>query len=499
MQTSASQEPLMLLREMRSHVGAIDTPGLKDAEILSFLDADDTLSSAITEAYARFQSMANEFPELYLDADETTLITELQDGFVNFYNPATVNPYVALAARGPWIVTSHGAVIHDNGGYGMLGSGHGPEHVIQSMSDNWVMANVMTASFSQKRLDERLRKELGHTRGWCPFEKFICMNSGSESVTVSLRIADVNAKIMTQKGGKHEGKTIKMMAVEQGFHGRTDRPAQMSHSCKGKYDKHLASFQNRDNLILVPANDVPSLEKAFKEAAANNVFIELFAIEPVQGEGNPGQCVSREFYDAARRLTLEHDSMLLVDSIQAGIRGQGTLSVVDYQGFEDCEAPDLETWSKAMNAGQFPLSVLGMNERASNLYVTGIYGNTMTTNPRALETAVAVLDGITPELRKNIRERGVEFVEKFSLLQKEFPHVITKVQGTGLLCSAELDPEKFPVVGHEAVEPWCRRRGLGVIHGGENALRFTPHFNITSKEIDLIVSIVRESLLAFGA
>ena len=499
MQTSASQEPLTLLREMRSHVGAIDTPGLKDAEILSFLDADDSLSSAITEAYARFQSMANEFPELYLDADETTLITELQDGFVNFYNPATVNPYVALAARGPWIVTSHGAVIHDNGGYGMLGSGHGPEHVIQSMSDNWVMANVMTASFSQKRLDERLRKELGHTRGWCPFEKFICMNSGSESVTVSLRIADVNAKIMTQKGGKHEGKTIKMMAVEQGFHGRTDRPAQMSHSCKGKYDKHLASFQNRDNLILVPANDVPSLEKAFKEAAANNVFIELFAIEPVQGEGNPGQCVSREFYDAARRLTLEHDSMLLVDSIQAGIRGQGTLSVVDYQGFEDCEAPDLETWSKAMNAGQFPLSVLGMNERASNLYVTGIYGNTMTTNPRALETAVAVLDGITPELRKNIRERGVEFVEKFSLLQKEFPHVITKVQGTGLLCSAELDPEKFPVVGHEAVEPWCRRRGLGVIHGGENALRFTPHFNITSKEIDLIVSIVRESLLAFGA
>ena len=499
MQTSASQEPLMLLREIRSNVGAIDTPGLKDAEILSFLDVDDSLSSAISEAYARFQSMANEFPELYLDADEATLITELQDGFVNFYNPATVNPYVALAARGPWIVTSHGAVIHDNGGYGMLGSGHGPEHVIQSMSDNWVMANVMTASFSQKRLDERLRKELGHTRGWCPFEKFICMNSGSESVTVSLRIADVNAKIMTQKGGKHEGKTIKMMAVEQGFHGRTDRPAQMSHSCKGKYDKHLASFQNRDNLILVPANDVPSLEKAFKEAAANNVFIELFAIEPVQGEGNPGQCVSREFYDAARRLTLEHDSMLLVDSIQAGIRGQGTLSVVDYQGFEDCDAPDLETWSKAMNAGQFPLSVLGMNERASNLYVTGIYGNTMTTNPRALETAVAVLDGITPELRKNIRERGVEFVEKFSLLQKEFPHVITKVQGTGLLCSAELDPEKFPVVGHEAVEPWCRRRGLGVIHGGENALRFTPHFNITSKEIDLIVSIVRESLLAFGA
>jgi acetylornithine/succinyldiaminopimelate/putrescine aminotransferase len=499
MQTSAVPRPLALLHEIRSLVGEIDTPGLADREILSFTESDETLGRAIEEAYVRHQAMLADYPNLYAGSDERTLITELQDGFVNFYNPATVNPYVALAARGPWIVTSHGAVVHDNGGYGMLGAGHGPDQVIKSMSDNWVMANVMTASFSQKRLDERLRKELGHTRGWCPFEKFICMNSGSESVTVSLRIADVNANLMTQPGGKHEGKTIKMMAVEQGFHGRTDRPAQMSHSCKGKYDKHLASFQNRDNLILVPANDVDALEQAFIDAAANNVFIELMAIEPVQGEGNPGQCVSREFYDAARRLTLEHDSMLLVDSIQAGIRGQGTLSVVDYEGFADCEAPDLETWSKAMNAGQYPLSVLGMNKRASDMYVTGIYGNTMTTNPRALETAVAVLDGITPELRTNIRERGAEFVEKFMKLQEEFPHVITKVQGTGLLCSAELEPTQFPVVGMEAVEPWCRRRGLGVIHGGVNALRFTPHFNITSKEIDLIVDIVRESLIAFGA
>ena len=499
MQTGLSADLSKRLHEIRASVGTINPPGLSDEEISRFMALDPSLSMAIEEAANRFQAMAQEYPELYLDSDETELIHALQDGFVNFYNPATVNPYVALAARGPWIVSSHGAVIHDNGGYGMLGAGHGPADVIQSMSSNWVMANVMTASFSQKRLEERLRAELGHTRGHCPFAKFICMNSGSESVTVSLRIADVNAKLMTEPGGKHEGKTIKIMAIEQGFHGRTDRPAQMSHSCKGKYDKHLASFQNRDNLILVPANDVEALEQAFAEAEANNVFIELLAIEPVQGEGNPGQCVSRAFYDAARRLTLEHDSMLLVDSIQAGIRGQGTLSVVDYAGFQDCEAPDLETWSKAMNAGQYPLSVLGMNARASELYVTGIYGNTMTTNPRALETAVAVLDGITPELRQNIRDRGDEFVEKFTALQSEFPEVITKVQGTGLLCSAELEPTQFPVVGMDAVEPWCRRRGLGVIHGGQNALRFTPHFKITSEEIDLIVDIVREALVAFGA
>jgi len=487
---------LSKLENIRNNSGDAKTVGLLDSEILKFVETDTKLQGAIVEAHSYHLQLQNEIGLDKLMMDEKSLVEDLQQGIVNFYAPATVNQYIAIAGRGPWIVTSHGAVIHDNGGYGMLGVGHGPKAVIDSMSQNWVMANVMTPSFSQKRLVDRLRKEIGHTRGNCPFSKFICMNSGSESVTVGLRIADVNSNILTSSGGKHQGKKIKLLSIEESFHGRTDRPAQMSHSCKKEYDKNLASFRDRDNLILVPMNDVQALKTAFEEAEADNTFIELMAIEPVQGEGNPGKCIDRDFYDEARNLTKSHGSLLLVDSIQAGFRGQGCLSVIDYDGFQDCEEPDLETWSKAMNAGQYPLSVLGMNSMASELYVTGIYGNTMTTNPRALETAITVLDGITPSLRQNIRDRGKELVDKLGHLASEFPDYITKIQGTGLLCSAEFAPD-LPVVGFDGIEPWCRRRGLGVIHGGKNALRFTPHFNITSEEIDLIILIVREAIIAF--
>ena len=86
---------------------------------------------------------------------------------------------------------------------------------------------------------------------------------------------------------------------------------------------------------------------------------------------------------------------------------------------------------------------------------------------------------------------------KLKLLEAEFPDYVLKTQGTGLLCSIELKPDILPVIGFDAVEPWCRRRGLGVIHGGENALRFTPHFRITSEEIDLLISIVREAIKNF--
>ena len=430
--------------------------------------------------------------------DEDSLIHTLQSDFVNFYSAATVNPYVAISARGPWIITSHGAVIHDNGGYGMLGMGHGPDDVISSMQKNWVMANVMTASFSQKRLADRLKKEIGHTREKCPFDRFICMNSGSESMTVGMRISDVNALKMTGPGGRHEGKPSRMIAIERAFHGRTDRPAQISHSCKDGYDRNLNTFQNRDNLSLIPANDIQALREVFEQAERDDVFIELLAIEPVQGEGAPGLCIDRDFYDEARRLTREHGSMLIIDSVQAGIRGQGCLSIVDYEGFQDSEAPDMEAWSKAINAGQFPLSVVGMTAEVAELYVTGIYGNTMTTNPRALETAIAVLDRITPDLRQNIRQRGKEFVEGLEVIMDEFPEAILSVQGTGLLVCAELDPNFFPVVGHDKVEMWCRKNGLGVIHGGLNALRFTPHFAITTEEIDMILKIVRNAIINFS-
>ena len=489
---------LSKLQDIRNNSGIARTVGLPDDLIISCFETFSELKQAIEEASNNHKKIILEFGNEILNMDEKDLIDLLQKDYVNFYPGPCINPYVALSAKGPWIITSHGAILHDNGGYGMLGMGHGPDNVISAMKNNWVMANVMTPSFSQKRLADRLRKEVGHSRGSCPFSKFVCMNSGSESVAISLRIADANAFQLTNAGNIYEGREIKLLAIEQGFHGRTQRPAQISDSCNNSYKKNLASFRNQNNVLLIPANDIDALHNVFNNAENEGYFIELMAIEPVMGEGNPGQSITREFYDEARNLCTQNSTMLLVDSIQAGIRGQGCLSIVDYPGFENCEAPDMETWSKALNAGQYPLSVVGLSQIAAEKYVVGIYGNTMTTNPRALETAVAVLDLLTPELRKNIQKMGKYFIKKLNELSHEFPGKITKIQGTGLLISAELEPRKLKVVGYGCVEEWCRFNGLGVIHGGENALRFTPHFAITEIEIDLIMEVISNAFKHFS-
>jgi len=167
---------------------------------------------------------------------------------------------------------------------------------------------------------------------------------------------------------------------------------------------------------------------------------------------------------------------------------------VDYPGFESCTPPDLEAYSKALNAGQFPLSVVALTDEVAAKYVTGLYGNTMTGNPRAMEVACAVMDAITGGLRDNIRDRGRDFVAAFEQLAGEFPGAIDRVVGTGLMVSVTLNPARYRVLGEGGFEQYLRTNGIEMIHAGETGLRFTPAFDITRPEVDLIVSVVRRGL-----
>jgi acetylornithine/succinyldiaminopimelate/putrescine aminotransferase len=482
------------LQTIRDFSGQAMTRGLSDETINRFADNAD-LIQAVDEAVIQHLALRADHGEL-LASDEAQQIQTIQQGLVNFYAADTTNPYVALAARGPWVITSTGAVVHDSGGYGMLGFGHAPEFVIEAMARPHVMANVMTANYSQKLLVDALREEIGRNRPGStpPFTHFLCLNSGSESVTVAARLSDLNAKLNTDPGGRHAKKPIKILSLKGGFHGRTDRPAQFSDSTARTYRAHLASFRDRDNLITVEPNNVEQLQQIFADADAEGFFIESFFMEPVMGEGNPGQAITTEFYTAARELTRAHGSLFLVDSIQAGLRAHGCLSICDYPGFEAVEPPDMETYSKALNAGQYPLSVLAMTDATAALFQTGIYGNTMTTNPRAMDVAVAVLNALDDGIRENIRQRGAQFVERLTALADELGGCITKVQGTGLLFSCEVSRD-YKAYGSGSLEEYLRLNGIGVIHGGENSLRFTPHFRISSAEVDLIVDAVRDALL----
>jgi len=486
---------LACLREMREFGGAALTRGLTDEVTQDFLESDyHDLAVAIERAYARFQELQQSHPD-FVALDEKDQISKAHAGLTNFYAEDAVNPYVAAGAAGPWVVSLKGAVIYDCGGYGMLGLGHVPESVLVAMNQPHVMANVMTASVNQVDFVKTLQREIGHTRtGNTPFASFLCLNSGSESMSMASRIADINTRFLTDPDARYEGSKIRGLTLQGSFHGRTARPARFSHSTSKQYEKYLASFRDSDYLLTVKPNDIEALEAMYSDAENEGIFIEAFFMEPVMGEGNPGLAIAPEFYARARELTRDHGSMLVVDSIQAGLRAHGVLSIVDYPGFRELDEPDMESYSKALNAGQFPLSVLALSEKAAATYRQGLYGNTMTTNPRALDVAMAVLDSFSSERRENIRKRGQELVDGLAALANEIDDAITGTQGTGLLVSCAL-ASRYKAYGANSTEDYLRKHGLGVIHGGERSIRYTPIFDISAKEVNLIIDLTKNALL----
>jgi len=361
--------------------------------------------------------------------------------------------------------------------------------VMKVLTSELCMANIMTASLAQAKFKEALMREIGHSRSGCPYHSFIMLNSGSEANEIACRIMDVHT------GHHSNGRPVCGLSMVGSFHGRTFRPAMMTDTSVDTYKQHSCYWLNNaieGYALKIKPNDMQGLADAFAHADAEGYFIETLFLEGVMGEGNPGYPITPQFYATARRLTEQHGSLLLVDSVQAGLRVRGVLSIVDYPGFANLAPPDFETFSKAINGGQFPSSVVALSERAASFYRHGIYGNTMTGNPRACLVGTAVLQSITPEIRQNIVEMGDYAVRKYEDLKEDLPGAITQVMGTGLLYSVQLNPEVLTVVALDGAEMWLRRHGVNVIHGGANALRFTPNFDITQGEIDMQVMHVRQ-------
>lgn len=395
-------------------------------------------------------------------------IPEIQTGFSNFYKKESIPPWIPVAAHGPWILTTEQQMIYDTGGYGMLGLGHNNDQILSALSKEQVMANIMTPNFAQQNFWEKVKPELNS------YESIVCLNSGSEANTLAMRLANIH---------KHP-KPVRISLVGS-FHGRTDKPAQVSHSCRESYNSHLSDYQKDTPTYFIQCNNSQHAIDTFKTISEKGEFPEITLIEPVQGEGNPGVPITKEFYLTLRNLTKEVGGLLLADSVQAGWRCYGEMSLTNYPEFKNLPPPDFESFSKAISGGQFPLSILALSKELTQEFQTGLYGNTMTGNPRALDVASAVLDQMSHEVRENIVVMGDLLLKELEQLSQKHS-MLTHATGTGLLLALHLD-ERVPVL---PVEKELRKRGLNVIHGGKNALRFTPWFLIKEEEIQLIVQIL---------
>eukprot|EP01104_Vermistella_antarctica_P018802 TRINITY_DN710_c0_g1_i1.p1 TRINITY_DN710_c0_g1~~TRINITY_DN710_c0_g1_i1.p1 ORF type:complete len:165 (+),score=21.28 TRINITY_DN710_c0_g1_i1:95-589(+) len=96
------------------------TVGLSDDEITALAAQDERIAQVVDAAVAAQKVLIDAGVEDLLKLDEKEQMTGAQEGIVNFYPQDSVQPYVALAGLGPWVVSTCGAVLFDTGGFGLL-------------------------------------------------------------------------------------------------------------------------------------------------------------------------------------------------------------------------------------------------------------------------------------------------------------------------------------------------------------------------------------------
>jgi acetylornithine aminotransferase/acetylornithine/N-succinyldiaminopimelate aminotransferase len=200
-------------------------------------------------------------------------------------------------------------------------------------------------------------------------------------------------------------------------------------------------------------------------------------IEAVQGEGGI-RPATREFLQAARRLTKQRGALLICDEIQAGIGRTGKMFAYQHYGV----LPDIVTVAKPMAAG-LPLGAVLTSEAVSRALHYGMHGTTFGGGPLACAVALTVLDVLErgKYLERN-RKLGDYLRARLEGLRKRHASV-REVRVLGLMAGVELESGELA----KAVVMKMLAQGIILNRTHETAIRMLPPYLIGKQHIDRVV------------
>lgn len=278
--------------------------------------------------------------------------------------------------------------------------------------------------------------------------RVLLCNSGAEANEAAFKISRLTGR-------------TKVVVADQSFHGRTmGALALTAQPAKQEPFRPLPG-----DVHVVPFGDVEALHAAVDDSTAA-VFLE-----PIQGEGGVVPAPAG-YLAAARAITSEHGSLLVIDEVQAGIGRTGEWFAHQAEGIE----PDIVTLAKGLGGGM-PIGAVVAFGAAAGLLGPGSHGTTFGGNPMSCAAGLAVLDTIeSDQLLEHVRAIQVPLVE---ILHS--PDVVTGVRGRGLLLGVVLDRPCAADV--EAVA-----RGHGVIVNAvrPDVVRVAPPLILDESDLDYL-------------
>jgi acetylornithine/succinyldiaminopimelate/putrescine aminotransferase len=220
----------------------------------------------------------------------------------------------------------------------------------------------------------------------------------------------------------------KVLAITQGFHGRTAAAAAVTWNAASKwYGFPYLPF----DVEFIPRNDVDAARSMIDSDVAAVIF------EPVQGVAGAFD-LSPEFVTALRKATRACGVLLIADEVQSGMGRSGQFFATEAYQVQ----PDMLTVAKAMGGG-IPCSALLVDEVLCDAIKPGDLGTTFGGGPVAAAATIAVIEAIRDEnLLENVRKREAEIRELCVV------GPVRSIQGMGLLLGLVCDRPASEIHAH---------------------------------------------------
>lgn len=297
------------------------------------------------------------------------------------------------------------------------------------------------------------------------FEGIYFGNSGAEANEAAIKLA---RKYGMLNGGERR-KTI--VTLEKSFHGRTLATL----TATGQDRFHPADFAPYpEGFKTIKANDYDALKTAFDDTTA------ALMIECVQGEGGVN-LVDAAWAQAAAEAARKAGAIVIADEVQTGMGRTGSLLASEQLMFN----PEIVTLAKGI-AGGVPMGACLFRGKANGVFKAGDHQSTFGGNPLACSAAYAVIKTLTaPDFLANVTRKG-EYMRK-TIKDWNLP-CIKDVRGLGLMIGIDVTQNAVEI------ETKCLEAGLLFSTAGQNTLRLVPPLNISRKNIDKGLLILKEVL-----
>ena len=286
-------------------------------------------------------------------------------------------PIEVAHGEGVWLHSRDGRKILDfYGGHAVAGLGYGHPRWLAALERQARQMAFQTNALPmviRERAAARLAKFVG-----LGLDTVFWINSGAEANENALKLAF-----------KITGRA-KVVALEQGFHGRTAAAGAVTWGAREKWygfprTPFDVSFAPRDN---------PAAVERFVDSDTAAVIVE-----PVQGVGGAYD-VGKPMLQALRRRCDDVGALLIFDEVQCGMGRTGAPFAANYYGV----TPDIITAAKALGNG-FPVSALLLSKHVAAQVKVDDMGTTFGGGPMACAVAEAVIDTIESEsLLANVRQ-----------------------------------------------------------------------------------------------